>query len=103
MATARLRPGRNAIERGLIFEAGPDRAVLDCPIDLAMDAAGAGARFVLAKGAKVVFVLTHSPSMGPLPSPLKVDELVEATQKEWRGWTGRFEARCRGTAPCGAR
>lgn len=91
----RMTPWTQRHQRGLVFEAGPDRAVLDCPIDLAVDAAGAGARFVLAKGAKVVFVLTHSPSMGPLPSPLKVDELVEATQKEWRGWTDRFEARCR--------
>ena len=91
----RMTPWTQRHQRGLVFEAGPDRVVLDCPVELTVDAEGAGARFRLAKGAKAVFVLTHSPSTGPLPSPLKVDELVEATQKEWRGWAGRFEAKCR--------
>lgn len=81
-------------ERGVIFEVGPDRIVLDCPVDLTMDADGASARFVVAKGAKIAVVLVYSPSIVPLPPPLKVDALVRATEKEWNDWAGRFKARC---------
>ena len=91
----RITPWRQRHERGLVFEAGPDRVVLDCPVDLTVDAEGAGARFLAAKGAKIAFVLTHSPSTEPPPAPLKVDALVEQTWKEWMGWAGRFKANCR--------
>ena len=82
-------------ERGLIFEAGPDRVVLDCPVELAMDGDGASARFMMAKGAKIAFVLSHSPSTAPMPSPLRVDALIDATEKAWKGWIGRHEAKGR--------
>jgi GH15 family glucan-1,4-alpha-glucosidase len=90
-----IAPWRQRHERGLIFEAGLDRAVLDCPVELTMDTDDASARFMVAKGAKIVFVLAYSTSIAPLPSPLKVDALVKATEKEWNDWAGRFEAKCR--------
>ncbi len=80
-------------ERGLIFEAGPDRVVLDCPVELAMDGDGASARFMMAKGAKIAFVLSHSPSTAPMSSPLRIDALIDATEKAWKGWIGRYEAK----------
>jgi hypothetical protein len=91
----RIKPWTQRHERGLVFEAGPDRLVLDCPVDLTVDAEGAGARFPVAKGAKIVFVLTYSPSTAPPPSPLKADALVEQTRKEWKAWADRFTAKCR--------
>ncbi len=57
-----IEPWRERHERGLIFEVGPDRVVLDCPVDLTMEGDVANARFMLAKGAKVAFVLRYSPS-----------------------------------------
>ncbi len=90
-----IAPWGQRHERGLIFEVGPDRVVLDSPVQLTMDTDDASARFMLAKGAKIAFVLSHSPSTAPPPSPLKVDALIEATEKEWKGWIGRFEAKCR--------
>ncbi len=41
------------------FEIGPDRIILDCPIALTKEAGQADARFLLAEGARVVFVLTY--------------------------------------------
>ena len=90
-----IAPWRERHERGLIFEAGADRVILDCPVELTMNTDDASARFMLAKGAKIAFVLSHSPSTMPLPSPLKVDALVKATEKEWKDWAGRFESKCR--------
>lgn len=88
-----IAPWRERHERGLIFEVGSDRVVLDCPVELATAADVASARFMLAKGAKVAFVLSHSLSTVPLSPPLKVDALVEATEDEWKGWIGQFEAK----------
>jgi GH15 family glucan-1,4-alpha-glucosidase len=81
-------------ERGAIFEVGPDRVVLDCPVGLTMDADGVSARFIVAKDVKISVVLAYSPSVLPLPSRLKVAALVRATEKEWRDWAGRFTAKC---------
>ena len=52
-----IEPWRQRHERGLIFEIGPDRVVLDCPVHLTMEGDDANARFMLAKGAKIAFVL----------------------------------------------
>ena len=90
-----IAPWRELNERGLIFEAGPHRVVLDCPVELAMDSDVASARFTLTKGAKIAFVLSHSPSTAPTSPPLRVDALIEATEKEWKGWIGRYEAKGR--------
>jgi len=90
-----IAPWRQRHECGLIFEAGPDRVVLDCPVELTMDTDDARAHFMVAKGTRIAFVLAYSPSIVPLPSPLNVDALIKATEKEWKGWIGRFEAKGR--------
>jgi GH15 family glucan-1,4-alpha-glucosidase len=82
-------------QRGLIFEIGPDRIVLDCPTVVTMEAGKADVRFLLAEGARVVFVLTYSSSTAPMPPAFDVAALVVATQSEWQDWTGRFEVKCR--------
>ena len=46
----RITPWTQRHERGLVFEAGPDRVVLDCPVDLTMDAEDASARFLARQG-----------------------------------------------------
>ncbi|MGH7046241.1 MAG: glycoside hydrolase family 15 protein [Stellaceae bacterium] len=88
-----ITPWRQRHERGLIFEVGPDRVVLDCPVELTIETDRASARFTLTKGARIAFVLGYSPATARLPAPLKVDALVRATQKEWQSWAGRFGAR----------
>ena len=90
-----IAPWLQRHDRGLIFEAGPDRVVLDCPVELTLETDDASARFMIAKGAKTAFVLAYSPSTRPPPSPLKIDALVKATEKEWKGWASRFKTKCR--------
>ena len=87
-----IEPWREPRERRLISEVGPDRVVLDCPVDLVMEGDVANARFMLAKGAKVAFVLRYSPSTATPPSPLKVDVEIDATENEWKAWIGRYGA-----------
>ena len=87
-----IEPWRERDERGLIFEIGPDRVVLDCPVHLTMEGDVANARFMLAKGAKVAFVLRYSPSTATPPSPLNVDAEIDATENEWKGWISRYRA-----------
>ncbi|MEH6952959.1 glycoside hydrolase family 15 protein (plasmid) [Nitrobacter sp. NHB1] len=90
-----IAPWAQRHKRGLIFEIGPDRVILDCPVELTIETDNASARFMLAKGAKIAFVLGYSPATLPLPAPLKVNALVSATEKKWKGWVGRFETKCR--------
>ena len=90
-----VAPWSERHERGLIFEAGPDRVVLDCPVELAMESDVASARFMLAKGANIAFVLSHSPSTAPTSTPFGVDALIDATEKAWKGWISQYEAKGR--------
>jgi GH15 family glucan-1,4-alpha-glucosidase len=89
-----IAPWTQSHDRGLTFEIGPDRIVLDCPVALTMKPGQADARFLLAKGARAVFVLTYSSSTAPMPAVFDVDAMVEATQSEWQDWTGRFKSKC---------
>ncbi len=90
-----VAPWSERHERGLIFEAGPDRVVLDCPVELAMESDVASARFMLAKGANIAFVLSHSPSTAATSTPFGVDALIDATEKAWKGWISQYEAKGR--------
>ena len=87
-----IEPWREPRERGYFFEVGPDRVVVDCPVDLVMEGDVANGRFMLAKGAKVAFVLRYSPSTASSPSPLNVDAEISATENEWKSWIGRYSA-----------
>jgi GH15 family glucan-1,4-alpha-glucosidase len=87
-----IEPWREPRERRLISEVGPDRVVLDCPLDLVMEGDVANARVMLAKGAKLAFVLRYSPSTATPPPPLKADAEIEATESEWKAWIGRYGA-----------
>lgn len=47
-----IAPWRQCHERGFIADVGPDRVVLDCPVELTMDTEDATARFMVASPAK---------------------------------------------------
>ena len=82
-------------ERGAVFEIGPDRVVLDSPVELAINEDAASASFTVDEGEKIAFVLGYSPVMARLPAPLRVDAAIENTQQEWNGWISRFGSRGR--------
>ena len=79
-----ITPWTQIHERGLIFEVGPDRIVLDCPIALTVDAGRADVRFLLQKGAQVAFGPAYSSSTASMPPAFDVDAMVKATQREWQ-------------------
>ena len=89
-----ISPWIQTHKRGLIAQMGPDRVMLDSPLDLTIDRDTAAAAFVLEKGERVAFVLSYSPSTSRLPRRLPVDPLLETTEKSWAEWIGRFKAPC---------
>jgi len=90
-----ISPWTQRHERGVVFEIGPDRVVLDSPVELTIDEDAASARFTVDDGAKIAFVLSYSPATARLPGPLRVDAAIEAAEEEWKDWISRFEPRGR--------
>lgn len=90
-----IPPWTQRHERGAVFEIGPDRVVLDSPVELAINEDAASASFTVDEGEKIAFVLGYSPVMARLPAPLRVDAAIENTQQEWNGWISRFGPRGR--------
>ena len=85
--------------RGLCAEIGPDRVMLDSPVELALDRGTACAKFSIKKGENTVFILSHSPSKGPIPAPVDAKALLKGTDREWNGWAKRFDRPCRWSEP----
>jgi GH15 family glucan-1,4-alpha-glucosidase len=90
-----VSPWVRAHRRGLIAEIGPDRVILDSPVELSIADNCAEASFIVEKGDRVVFTLSHSLSSAGLPHRLLIDLLLENTSKYWTEWIGRFDAPCR--------
>ncbi len=89
-----VSPWVHAHKRGLIAQMGPDRVMLDSPIELSLDRDTATAAFMIKKGERVVFVLSYGLSTDRLPRPLSVGPLLEETEKSWADWIGRFNVQC---------
>ena len=66
-----IAPWTQRHERGLMFEVGRIACMLDSPVALALDGRRRQRALHAGEGAKIVFVLTHSPSTAPLPAPLQ--------------------------------
>ena len=90
-----VSPWIQAHKRGLVAEMGPDRVILDSPLDLSIGDGSATVAFTVEKGDRVAFILSYSLSTDRLPRRLSVDPLLEKTEKAWIGWIGRFDVPCR--------
>ena len=86
-----IAPWMREDARGLCAEIGPDRVMLDSPIGLSLDCGLASAKFVVAKGASLAFVLSYSPSDAPIPASIDAQAMRKVTDREWAGWAGRFD------------
>ena len=73
----------------LIATAGPDTLELRTPIHTHGEDLTTRAEFVVRKGARVPFVLSHRASHLRARAPVAADAALEATQKWWRGWSAR--------------
>jgi GH15 family glucan-1,4-alpha-glucosidase len=69
--------------------AGPDMVVLRSPIVTEGEAMKTMARFTVAAGETVPFVLSHRPSHLPMPGPIDPRKSLAETEAFWRDWSGR--------------
>jgi len=73
------------------FTAGPDRLILDTPIDLRGEDWRTVGEFDVAAGQEVAFTLTWTPSFHPLPAPLNAAETLEQNRAFWTEWSAPFK------------
>jgi GH15 family glucan-1,4-alpha-glucosidase len=69
--------------------AGPDMVVLRSPVATEGEAMKTVARFTVAAGEAVPFVLSHRPSHLPMPGPVDPQKSLAETEAFWRDWSGR--------------
>jgi len=93
-----VSPWMQPHKRGVIAEVGPDRVVLDCPVDVTIIDGGVHAAFTVEAGDRLAFVLSCSASTDPLRRRRPVDRLLKTTEAAWLGWIEAFDAPCRWTA-----
>ena len=74
---------------GISAVAGPNLAVLRCPIELRGENMTTVAEFAVAEGQTIPFVLTHGPSHLPPPAALDAAAELAATEDFWRKWSAR--------------
>ena len=79
------RPGGN----GIVAIVGPEMVSLRTPVALLGEGMQTVARFTVAEGERVPFVLTHSPSQNPCPPSLDPEDALAITEAHWAKWAGR--------------
>ena len=94
-----VAPWMRTHPRGLCAEIGPDRVLLDSPVELSLAKGVASAKFTVEMGEKLVFILSYSPSDSVIADPIDVEALIETTEQEWSGWADRFDQPCRWAEP----
>ena len=80
---------RLADGRGMRAVSGPDQALLCSPVPLDNRDLKTVARFQVAAGETVSFVLTHSPSHLDSPPAIDANQALAETERFWREWAGR--------------
>jgi GH15 family glucan-1,4-alpha-glucosidase len=76
-------------QSGLSAVAGPSRVVLRTPVTLQGENFATVARFDIAEGERVPFVLTHGPSHLPAPAAVDWRAALRQTEGFWRDWSTR--------------
>ena len=75
--------------KGIRAVSGPDQAVLCSPVPLDNRDMKTRARFAVAEGETLSFVLTHAPSHLEAPPPVEAHKALAGTERFWREWAGR--------------
>ena len=78
-------------EDGLVAIAGPDAWRLRAPVPLRNENFATYAEFTVAKGQRLAFDLTWSPSHLPSSSRLDCERALHDTDDFWRGWSARCQ------------
>ena len=89
-----LRPGYGAVvpwvsrlaDGRVAAVAGPDRFVLDTPVELRGEEFRTVGTFTAEEGSETPFTLTWSASYHPVPKPVDAAQLVELVTEDWNDW-----------------
>ena len=99
-----ITPWAQRHQRGLIFEVGPDRVVLDCPVELTMESEAKPAPASRSpEGAESLSSSAYSPSTAPLPAAPKVGCAGQVNAEGMEGLDPPVQSQSAGgIAPCAA-
>ena len=89
-----LRPGYGSVvpwvsrlaDGRLAAVAGPDRFVLDTPVELHGEEFRTVGTFTAEEGSETPFTLTWSPSYHPVPKAVDAKQLIELVSEDWADW-----------------
>ena len=82
-------PWVRRVEGALLATAGPDSFELRSGAEPHGKEFTTVARFTVARGQRVAFVLTYFPSHESRPLPIDADAALDATERAWRAWCAR--------------
>ena len=82
-------PWVRRIAGGIEAIAGPDALRLCTPVETSGEDLATVARFTVAAGERVPFVLTWAPSHLPDPGHVEAGKALEGSEQSWREWSGR--------------
>ena len=90
-----LRPGYGAVvpwvsrlaDGRVAAVAGPDRFVLDTPVELHGEDFRTVGTFTAEEGSETPFTLTWSPSYHPVPQAVDAAQLIDLVTADWNVWT----------------
>jgi GH15 family glucan-1,4-alpha-glucosidase len=85
----RIVPWVRRVEGALLATAGPDSFELRSGAEPHGKQFTTVARFTVARGQRIAFVLTHFPSHEPRPLPIDPDAALDATERAWNSWCTR--------------
>jgi len=80
-------------DRRCVGRVGPDLTVLYSGVPLELDVRDPVAIFTVREGQTIDFVLRFGDSTKPPPKPIDVGRAIEATERYWRDWIGKFDKR----------
>jgi GH15 family glucan-1,4-alpha-glucosidase len=85
-------PWVTRMEDGRIkYVAGPDRLLLQSPINFENEDMRSHAHFTLDEGEERSFILGWSNSFRPVPAMLDAAKVFENVENGWQGWAARFD------------
>ncbi|MGO1973750.1 MAG: glycoside hydrolase family 15 protein [Propionibacteriaceae bacterium] len=82
----RIVPWVNSEGDGVRAVAGPDAVWLHTPVPVQGSNEATTARFSVAAGERVPFVLSHKPSHEPPPRPVDAEVALASTERFWADW-----------------
>ncbi|WP_372593154.1 glycoside hydrolase family 15 protein [Actinotalea sp.] len=91
----RVRPWVRDRDGSVRAVAGPDAVLLHADVPVHLHEGDVLARFTVAAGERLGFVLTHAVSYRPEPAPVDAEQALAATEEYWARWAERIGSETR--------